>query len=78
LVSVDGAVVHDGVDHLSCWDCPSHGLEEDFAFLIDGLPVRFNRDAADDQSRRTLRQQEKESEQPALLLGLLGGPARVA
>jgi hypothetical protein len=40
-----------------------------FVFLIDGVPVRFYRGEADDPSKRTLRRQESEAEQLALVLG---------
>ena len=40
-----------------------------FVFLVDGVPVRFFRGDADDPSKRTLRQQESETEQLALALG---------
>lgn len=40
-----------------------------FVFLIDNIPVRFYRDAADEPTDRTLRRQEIEAQQLTLALG---------
>ncbi|MBI0539481.1 hypothetical protein D9599_28610 [Roseomonas sp. KE2513] len=40
-----------------------------FAFLIEGVPVRFFRGDAEERNKRTLRQQESEAQQLALSLG---------
>ena len=41
-----------------------------FVFLIDAVPVRFYRGAADEPTARTLRRQEAETQQLGLALGL--------
>ena len=43
-----------------------------FVFMIEGVPVRFFRGDAGEPSKRTLRQQESEAEQLALVLGDVG------